>query len=186
MEKQKIIFLRHADTKKDPSLNAALWELSGDGKKQALEISKNPEMLNVDAVYVSEERKTLLTAGPILEKISKQAQALALFNEVRRGDKFLPKEEFEVEKNRQLADLSYRAFDGESGIEALKRFEEGIMQVSAINKGKVILVVTHGTILNIYFASLLNLQGKLLERWNKTGFCAYGITENGKVIKDIV
>jgi hypothetical protein len=49
-----------------------------------------------------------------------------------------------------------------------------------------VLIVTHGTVLNIYFAECLHVLDQLPERWRKTGFCAYGCVEDGVVTKDIV
>ena len=187
MEKTRIIFLRHAETQKDPNLNAALWELSEEGKRQAEEVANLPIMNEVDVIYISEEKKTSLTVEPLAKKLGKKAIPLAFFNEVKRGDKFLTKEEFEAEKVKQLKDLDYHAFSGESGKEALARFKQGVVeQTSKKNTGKTILVVTHGTVLNIYFADLLNAYDKLPERWQKTAFCTYGVEENGKVVKDII
>ena len=182
----KIIFLRHADTQKDPTINAALWGLSEKGQLQAEEVSKNGVMDEVCIIYTSEERKTSLTAEPIAKKLSKETYPLPFFDEVKRGDKFLTKEEFEAEKVKQLTDLSFNAFGGESGFEALSRFKQGVLKVIKQHKGKTILIVTHGTILNIYFADLLNAYDKLSERWAKTAFCAFGVVENGIVVKDIV
>ena len=109
-----------------------------------------------------------------------------MINKVCRDHKEQIKEEFEAEKVKQLKDLDYHAFEGESGKEALARFKQGIDQILKENIGKIILVVTHGTILNIYFADLLNTYDKLPERWQKTAFCAYGVVENGIVAKDII
>jgi len=186
MKKTKIIFLRHADTQKDPSLNAALWGLSKEGKKQAEETANLSIMNEVDVIYISEEKKTVLTAEPLAKKLGKEVTSLSSLNEVKRGDKFLTKEEFETEKVKQLKNLDYHAFDGESGKEALARFKQGVEQISKENVGKIILIVTHGTILNIYFADLLDAYDKLSERWQKTVFCTYGIVEGGKVMKDII
>lgn len=186
MQKTKIIFLRHAETEKDPNLNAALWGLSENGIKQAEEIVNLPIMNDVDVIYVSEEKKTALTVKPLAKKLEKEMISLSFFDEVKRGDTFLTKEEFEVEKVKQLQSLDYHAFGGESGKEALARFKQGVEQVMKENIGKTILIVTHGTILNIYFADLLNAYGKLAERWQKTNFCSYGILENKIVIKDVV
>ena len=186
MKKIKIIFLRHADTQKDPNLNAALWELSEEGKKQAEEIVNLPIMSEVDIIYVSEEKKTTLTVKPLAKKLGKEIVPSAFFDEVKRGDKFLTKEEFEAEKVKQLKDLDYHAFGGESGNEALVRFKQGVEQVSKENTNKTILIVTHGTVLNIYFAYLLNAYDQLPERWQKTAFSAYGVVEDGKVAKDII
>lgn len=186
MKKTKIIFLRHANTQKNPNLNAALWELSEEGKKQTEEIASLSIMNKVDVIYISREKKTALTVESLARKLGKEAIPVSFFNEVKRGDKFLTKEEFEAEKVKQLKDLDYHAFDGESGKEALTRFKQGIDQILKENIGKTILVVTHGTVLNIYFADLLNTYDKLPERWRKTTFCAYGIVENGIVAKDII
>lgn len=182
----KIIFLRHADTQKDPTVNAFLWGLSEKGKEQAQKVAEISLIKTVDVIYSSDEQKTSLTAEPVAKKLEKKIFPLSYFNEVKRGDKFLTKEEFELEKVRQLEDLSYHAFDGESGAEALHRFKKGVSDVVELNKGKTILIVTHGTILNIYFADLLNKYQELPERWSKTIFCAYGIVEDGKVVQDIV
>ncbi len=186
MGKTKVIFLRHADTQKDPNLNAAMWGLSEEGKKQAEDIASLPIMNEVDVIYVSEERKTALTVESLAKKLGKEAVPLAFFDEVKRGDKFLTKEEFEAEKAKQLKDLDYQAFGGESGKEALARFKQGVEQILKENPGKTVLIVTHGTVLNIYFADLLNAYDKLPERWQKTAFCAYGVVEDGSVAKDII
>lgn len=98
----------------------------------------------------------------------------------------MTKEEFETEKVKQLEDLNYHAFSGESGNEALARFKQGVEQVLKENIDKTILIVTHGTVLNIYFADLLNAYDTLPKCWQKTAFCAYGIVEDGSVVKDIV
>jgi len=186
MNGTKIIFLRHADTQKDPNLNAALWDLSDDGKKQAEDVANISIMDEVDKIYVSEEKKTSLTALPLTDKLQKEPVVLSEFNEVKRGDKFLTKEEFEAEKVKQLEDLEYPAFGGESGNDALARFKKGVDSVSKENAGKTILVVTHGTVLNIYFVDLLDTYDTLPERWKQTGFCSYGVIEDGKVTKDII
>lgn len=186
MKKTKIIFLRHADTEKNPNLNAALWGLSEEGKKQAEEVVNLPIINEVDIIYVSEEKKTALTVEPLVKKLGKEAIPLAFFNEVKRGDKFLTKEEFEAEKVKQLKYLGYHAFGGESGREALVRFKKGVKRILKEKTGKTILIVSHGTVLNIYFADLLNVYDKLPERWQKTDFCAYGIVENSIVTKDII
>ena len=182
----KIIFLRHAETEKDSSKNASLWSLSEKGEKQANNLAKLPIINSVDLIFVSEEQKTSLTAKPIAKKLVKNLTVFSNFNEVKRGDKFLTKEEFESEKIKQLEDLDFHAFGGESGNESLKRFNEGVEKISKGNRGKTILIVTHGTVLNIYFANILDVNNEISSRWKKTDFCAYGVIENGKILKDIV
>ena len=61
MNQTKIVFLRHADTQKDPNTHAALWGLSEKGQLESEEVSKLPTMQSVDIIYVSDEPKTALT-----------------------------------------------------------------------------------------------------------------------------
>ena len=53
----EIIFLRHADTKKDPNLHAAMWELSEEGVAQAEKVSTLSDFQDIDVIYASEEKK---------------------------------------------------------------------------------------------------------------------------------
>lgn len=186
MTHTKVIFLRHADTQKDPTVHASQWGLSDSGTAAAEGITDVAALNEVEVIYVSEEPKTLLTVNPLATKLGLTPIQDQAFNEVARGEKFLSKEEFEQEKNKQLEDLTYAAFNGESGEVALARFTEGVKRVVEVNTGKTVLIVTHGTVLNIYFADVLGLNAHLPERWAKTGFCAYGIIENGTVVKDII
>lgn len=186
MEQQKIIFLRHADTQKNPNVNAALWGLSDEGKLQADTVADMPVMQEVDVIYVSEEDKTSLTVSPLALRLGLKPTIMPEFNEVKRGDAFLTKEEFEAEKTKQLIDLDYPAFGGESSSAALLRFSQGVKEISTRHPEGTILIVTHGTVLNLYFASLLQANEMLPERWKKTSFVAYGIVKDGKVVKDII
>lgn len=181
----KIIFLRHAHTKKDPNQNASSWGLSKDGKQQTNKVIDDLKDQNIDIIYISSEPKTRLTIEPLNEVIKKEIIVKKGLDEVKRGDKFLSDEDFLKEKQLQLENWEYKAFDGESGNDAIKRFQNTIDNILKDNQDKTILVVSHGTILNLYFANLLNQNDKISERWQKTGFCTWGILENDKIIKDI-
>ncbi len=122
----KIIFLRHAETEKDPSINPKLWGLSREGEDNAKKLLEVPELMKADKIYSSSEKKAFLTVKPIADALSKEVEQLSFFDEVKRGDKFLSKEDFEKEKLLQLEDIDYHAFNGESGREALSRFKEGV------------------------------------------------------------
>ena len=184
--KNKIIFLRHADTKKDPSVKSIDWSLSEEGQQQAKDVLNDDVFSDVDIIISSEEEKSYLTVLPLAEKLGLKIERLLYFNEVIRGDKFLSDEEFKLEKEKQLTDWNYEAYGGESGHQATARFKKGVEIVSSEHQGKTILIVTHGTVLNMYFADILNRHPDLFERWQKTGFCAYGVIDDGVVTRDII
>jgi len=186
MDSQNMIFfLRHAETEKDPNIPATDWVLSGAGKNQAEEISKTEEFSDVDVIISSAEEKSYLTAKPLAENLGKETIRMSEFDEMKRGDVFLPKEEFEKLKREKLEDPDCKKDGGESGREALKRFESGVEKIDHAYNGKNILVVSHGTILALYFAKLSDNADNIYERWQKTKFCTWGMTENGILKKDI-
>ncbi len=128
MENTKIIFLRHADTQKDPHISAVFWELSDKGAQQAEEIVKEQAMNSVDLIYVSEEQKTSLTAKPTASMLGKTMIVIPEFNEVKRGDKFLTKEEFEVEKNVSLKIYLIRHLMANQVMRRLKDLKRGLVK----------------------------------------------------------
>lgn len=184
--KTKIIFLRHAKTQADPTQHAKEWKLSDLGYQQAIEFVNNQDAAGIDVIYTSDEEKSVLTAKPIAEKLGKEITRIPGLNEVKRGDAFLSDEEFEIEKRRQLENWEYTPSNGESSDEALTRFEKSLKEIEEKNQNKTVLIVSHGTILNLYFAKITGTKNHIFDRWQKSAFCAYGIVENNMVIKDIV
>ena len=183
--KTTIFFIRHADTIKNPNLNSSKWVLSEKGSEQAKIISDTNILKDCDLIFVSSEIKTYLTINPLAKKLNIEIIELSDLDEVRRGDIFLTDSEFETEKFRQLEDLDYPSFGGETANQALQRFSNAIDLIHKSYAGKKIIVVSHGTILNLYFAKILNKFSEIKERWSSTPFGAIGIIENKSVIKDI-
>ena len=183
--KTKIYFIRHVDTLKDPNQNASKWVLSSKGEEQAREISELAFLQDCDVIFVSSEIKTYLTIEPLAKKVNIGIVENPDLDEVRRGDKFFTKEEFEIEKFKQLEELDYPAFGGETANQALQRFSNAVNLIKKTYEGKSIIIVSHGTILNLYFASILSKFSDLKNRWSNTKFGAIGIIEDNKVLKDI-
>lgn len=185
MMKTKIIFLRHAHTQKDSSQNAKAWVLSDEGEKQAEEFATNEIAQSIDVIYSSDEEKSVLTATSVATKLGKTITRVPGFNEVKRGDTYLSDEEFETEKQKQLEDWNHQAQGGETGNEAGARFEKSLEEVVNKHQGETLLIVSHGTILNLYFAKITETIDEIFSRWKATGFCSYGIVEDTDVVKDI-
>ena len=73
----------------------------------------------------------------------------------------------------------------ETANKALERFSNKIKEIDYENNDKKILIVSHGTVINLYFAKYLGKLEKVFERFQTNTFCDYGIVQNKKVIKDI-
>jgi broad specificity phosphatase PhoE len=100
------IFLRHAETKKDPNRPAVEWVLAEDALL-ALQKHIDAEIFSeVEVIVTSTEEKAFATARPIIATLDdipvlRESQ----FNEVKRGDAFLTDEEFLTQKKDQLTHL---------------------------------------------------------------------------------
>lgn len=186
MSNNILYFLRHAETEKNPNIPAIKWSLSTLGMGQAKKTAESGFFKDLDVVISSGEEKAFQTAKPVAESLGKEIIRMTEFNEVKRGDKFLTKEEFEKLKHEKLEDLDCKKDGGESGHEALTRFESGIDKINKLYSGKNILIVSHGTILALYFAKITNDFANIYKRWQATGFCSWGKIRNNIVERDIV
>ncbi len=186
MKKGRIVFLRHGSVYKDPSTHPKNWTLSSQGIRESQTIADDVFLEDCELLFSSTEAKSQLTIQLLANKLQKEITSLAYFDEVRRGEKFLSNPEFKAEKFKQLQDLNYHAFNGESANQALERFKAGVSFVSQQNPGKKILIASHGTILNLYFADLLKVNQQLTQRWSNTSFGVYGVVAGSQVVKDIV
>ncbi len=183
--KNTYIFLRHGETIKDPTIHPKEWKLTPEAltvinKYLDLDIIKQ-----VNYIYSSTENKSVTTLKPIATFLSKKIIEVSNFVEIGRSPKFLSDKEFLIQKKRQLTEYQTEVDGGESAEHALNRFKEGIEQIEKTHSEQMILIGTHGTILSLYFANILNQMDQTYERWSKLPFCAYGVIRNDKVEKDI-
>ena len=183
--KNTYILIRHAEPKKEPDKHPTKWILSKKGKKEAENLC---EILDnkIDLLYSSEEIKAQETIKPLSNKLNLEINLSSFFNEQKRGSKYLTKEEFMSLKKKKLENQNYNPDNGESSEQSLRRFKEGINNLDKKYNNKTIIIASHGTVLSLYFANLLDKESEIFERWNHMDFCAYGIVKQNKVIKDII
>lgn len=180
-------FLRHAETRVDKTLPVSKWTLSKNGMKQAQELAKRDVFDDVDIIISSDEEKAYQTAKTIAEKLGKSIVRIPELNEIDR-DKggFLGKEEFDETVKFCLTNLDKSIRNWETANSALERFSKKIEEIDSRFENKKILIVSHGCVINLYFAKILNKLDKVFERWLRNSFCAWGVIKNNEVIKDIV
>lgn len=184
--KNNYFFLRHAETQKDPETNAKDWVLTDDALLKINEYINTGILKDVNIIFTSKENKAIATAKPITLKYGLLSLELENFNEIRRSNKFLNDEEFLIQKRNQMTNLSTEIDGGESGISAIERFEIGMQKIDEMFDNKTILIVTHGTIMSLYFAKIKNELPSAFERWQSLKFCALGEIKQNKIIKDII
>ena len=73
----------------------------------------------------------------------------------------------------------------ETANDALNRFSKKVEKLDYEYNDKKILIVSHGTVINLYFAKILGKLENVFNRAQTNTFCDYGIIQHRKVIKEI-
>jgi len=187
MVNNTIYFLRHAETKKDPSNPPSQWELSEIGRKKSEDIAKKSEFSDVDLIISADEKKSYQTAEPLAKKLGKEVIRIKELNEINR-DKggFLDIQEYSRTKRMMFMDPDFSAHGWETARSALERFSRAVEEIDRKYDNKKILIVASGTVITLYFALLQDDFRSLIVRWKKLDFCEWGAVENGRVLKDVI
>lgn len=182
-----LIFLRHAETRKDKNNPASKWVLTEEGIKSAKDLAETGIFDDVDIIISSGEEKAYQTAKPFSDRLKKEITRIPELNELDRDKlKLVSRAEYEKMMSRFFDNLDYSIYGLETANRALSRFKKAVDVITRQNENKKILIVTHGTVLTLYFASLQNKLGDAFQRWKRLEFCGWGVVENNKVFKDIV
>ena len=182
------IFFRHALTRIDHTKPADQWILSEEGMQAAKRIFTSGEFDDIDIIYASTEKKAIQTAYYLSKKLEKEIIADSRLNELNRGHDFKDSQkDYEETVSKVFLQMNTRVGRWESANQASIRFQKTIEEINKKYNNKKILVVSHGIVLSLYFAKLLEIPtSDLFDRWKSLLFCDWGIVKAGKVIKDMV
>jgi len=183
----KLIFLRHAPTLKDLTVPIEQWGIQPESVDVLTNLSNSPDFANINLIYSSPKNKAIVTAQVFAQKNNLEINKVEDITEIKKpGAEQLSSEDYENMKLKILTDPNFTDLGWETSGHAIDRFTLAINTINCENEGKKILVVSHGTILTLYFAKLQNQLSNILNRWHNLNFGNYGIITNGIVTKDII
>lgn len=178
--------LRHAASRVDRSQPISEWGLSEDGEHQIGEIVDTGLFDDVEAIFSSEEERAYQTARRVADRLQRDVIRIAGLNEVDRdAGGFLEDGEFERTIEFTHTHLDESRHGWETASHALSRFSSAIEGIELEHAGSTILVVSHGTVLALYFAKLMGRLDEVHGLWSRVDYCSYGIMKGGKVVKSI-
>ncbi len=182
-----LIFLRHAETKVNDKLIVSKWILTDKGKEEAELLLKSALFDDIEVIITSDEEKAFETAYPLSVSLNTPINRDEKLNEIDRdkGNYLSTKEEYNriIQHTMEKRNESFNKW--ETANHALERFSKKVGEIGKIYTKKKILIVSHGVVINLYFAKILGCLDVVFERWLSNSFCDYGIIQNGKVLKDI-
>ena len=131
--------------------------LSCDGEEQALLLSKNPELQNIDEVWASNYVRAIQTAKYICNNNNKKINISEAFDERHYGtfEKDFNKEEFWI---NQFKDNKLKNKDGESRQEVVERMNVKISEIIKNNKDKRVAIVCHNACILFYLLQYCKLE----------------------------
>ncbi len=187
MANNEFLLLKHAKTLITNKIPVSKWILSEEGYKAAEELTLVKEFKDLDIIISSCEKKAYLTVKRLALRDSKSVTQFSDFNELDRdsGGFLKSTEDYNLIVKRCLRELDKSFNNWEKAAHALSRFSGKINELDKMYESKRILIVSHGIIINLYFAKVLNQLDNVYERWKSTTFCDFGSLRTGKVIKDI-
>lgn len=128
--------------------------LSVIGEQKASDLSKLPELQNLDKVYASNYTRTIATAKYIAFENNLDINVDERLGERKLGN-LIELEKLGVNKKdnftiEQLIDPTFKNIDGECNIEVRKRMTACINEIIDNNEGKNIAIVSHGAAIRFY------------------------------------
>ncbi len=180
-----LIFLRHGETVKDPSVPVVEWRLTDETLSVISNIASEEKFRDIDHIYSSFEHKAQKSAGPFAELLHLDVEVVDGLEDVHRGEAFLTDEEFARLKQEKLEDRDSARDGGETSNQALERFKKAIADIDARHSDSKILISSHGTVLALYFSDLKKDYSHIFEYWKNLPFCATGVVVDSQVIEDI-
>ena len=145
--------------------------LSIEGERRAKLLSELKEFENIDAIYSSNYTRTIQTAKYLAEKNNLKINVDERFNERKHG---LFNGEINLERYYQE---EFKNQEGESPKEVRKRMVEAFENAVNNNKGKKIVIFTHGAAMTMLLTKWCKLE-HITNETRKT------ISYNGKILVD--
>ena len=156
-----LILVRHARPKIDPDTPPSQWELCPDGRAAAEKLAERLARFAPVAAVSSPEVKALETAKILSAglKIPLEVDP-GLSEHKRQHPSFGTEAEFQARIAEVFAHPQRPAPGGESAEQACERLTQTLVR----HKARPLLAVTHGTVLSLYVAKLLDLDAHDLWR----------------------
>ena len=155
-----MLLVRHSVPEIDPSVPAAEWRLSPEGRARCAALAERVAAHGPESVVSSPEPKARETADLLAERLGLEVREVAdLREQERRTVGWLERDELEAGIRRLFAEPDRVVYGEERAAEALARFARAI---DGLGPGAV--VVTHGTVISLYVEERTGRDG--FEVWS--------------------
>ena len=187
MVNNTLIFLRHAETIPDKHIRISEWDITEQGLLETKKLLKDKQFRGLHAIIASKEKKAIQTAQVFSDYFSIPIIEYSELNELNRdrSDWIETKEDYDNIAKKCLKERDNSFNNWETADDALSRFSYRISEINRAFSDCKILIVSHGLIINLLFAQMLNDFSEVYERWKSSTFSDFGVITNDRIIVDI-
>jgi len=153
-----LILIKHATPVKDPDRPSHEWELSEEGRTQAIRLAKRLQesRIAIDLVFTSGEPKAEETGQVIAAEFDRPMRVV---NELAEHDRsnvpVMPTREFISSVAQFFKEPGRLVLGAETARDAKARITRAIEQIMTANPAKNVAVVSHGTVISLFAAEMV-------------------------------
>ena len=169
---RRLVLVKHSMPEIDPDKPASAWKLGEVGRRRAELLAAGLREFRPSVIWSSREPKAIETAEIVANELGVPVKIANGLEEHHRDNvPFLPsKEEFEGAVERFFLCPDRLVLGAETAEQARDRFAAAIDKVIVAGQADSI-VVTHGTVMTLYVASVAGVQ--TIEFWRRLGLPSY-------------
>ena len=172
----KLILIKHAPPQIDPGVPSHEWKLSPAGREKAAALAERLRPHGPSTVFTSDEPKAVETAEIVAKALGVPHEAvLGLHEHDRSNVPQMPTREFISSIALFFKKPTELVLGLETAEQARRRVTVAMDQILADNETRDVAVVTHGTVLALYLAPLL--EGDPFDLWRRLGLPSYVVLD---------
>lgn len=172
----RLILAKHAMPELVAGVPPRHWRLGAAGREGARLLGERLAIYTPDRMVCSDEPKAAETARIAGEVIGLVPQTVAGLHEHQRDNEpFASTDAFQAAVRRVFTEPDTCVYGNESATIARERFGAAVAGVLAANPGRTVVVVAHGTVIALYVAQLVDIDGYQL--WKKLGLPSFVVVQ---------
>lgn len=159
-----IYLVRHTKSLFDPNVPEQERILSSEGEKQAKDLIKKLEPLNIEKIYSSPARRAIDTIAPFAKTVGLEIELVPEFRECT----MLPCRSFEEWKSflkKSWEDFNFKPEGWESNLECQIRVCKKIKELGIKDSEKNIVINSHGRTISLFLNKINNSWG--FDQWER-------------------
>lgn len=168
----KLILIKHAPPLVEPGVSSHEWKLSPLGCEKAKALAERLRAHAPNIIFTSEEPKAMETAAIVAEALGAPYEVAPDLREHDRGNvPQMPTREFISSMALFFKKPGELVLGRETAEQAQRRVTVAIDRILTKHEDRDLAVVTHGTVLSLYLAPLL--EGDPFDLWRRLGLPSY-------------